>query len=375
MQYGVYIDQAAITKAGLAGATDATDWLLIEYLRCWWKTGKGRSTRVDGKAYYWLNYRRTLDENPLLGFSKPTLSRRITKLTELEVLDVVITPDGTLYARPGTKLEEVDRLRGDRTSTVEKSEKERGKPFQNCNGHFNSETAPVSDLKQHNQNTNQSEDKRAAPKRDTSSLQAASHKQPRRATDQDPIGEVHRFAVEGIRNRVPDFVDLAPDVSRKAIRDRALAFGRDRLPKAPPNEQLAVGAQRVRELLAFLFASKRERLSLIRTLDESAWTVRAVVSANSMQTLGQHAGRKLVASSRSRAEIEADFAARQAERASRELPRMSPEVRAEIRKRASTLGRARASPPPNRDVRKLADTGTGSSLMFETVENSRNEES
>lgn len=375
MQYGVYIDQAAITKAGLAGATDATDWLLIEYLRCWWKTGKGRSTRVDGKAYYWLNYRRTLDENPLLGFSKPTLSRRITKLTELEVLDVVVAPDKTLYARPGAKLEEVDRLRDERDAGVEKSESECGKPFQKCNTYCNSETAPVSDLKQHNQSTNQSEEERAAPRRATSSIQAPSHKQPRRDCIRDPIGEVHRVAVGGIRARVPDFVDHSPDVSRKAIRDRALAFGRDRVPKAPPNEQLAVGAQRVRELLAFLFASKRERLPLIRTLDESAWTVRAVVSANSMQTLAQHAGRKRPSSSKSMAEIAADFEARKAERAAREPNRIPPQILAEIRKRASTRGRARASPTTNRGARRLADTGTGPSVVFETVDRNRNGES
>lgn len=363
MQYGVYIDQAAITKAGLAGATDATDWLFIEYLRCWWKTGKGRSTRVDGKAYYWLNYRRTLDENPLLGFrTKSALSRRVTKLTELEVLDVVITPDGTLYARPGVKLEEVDRLRGERDSTVEKSASGCGKALRVRNTRCADATGPVAQTQQHNQSTNQSEDKRAAARRGTSSIQAPSHKQPRRANTRDPIGEVHRFAVEGIRDRVPDFVDHRPDVSRRSVRDRALAFGRDRVPNAPPNEQLAVGAQRVRELLAFLFAAKRERLPLIRTLDESAWTVRAVVSANSMQTLAQHAGRKRTPTDAPWARVQADWEAEQRKYVGRGVP-CPPHLRPKLaRARASPRGAAR------RGTVKLAETGTGPSAVFQTIE-------
>lgn len=148
MQYGVYIDQAAITKAGLAGATDATDWLLVEYLRCWWKTGRGRSTRVDGKAYYWLNYRHTIEQNPLLSFrTKSALSRRLARLQELGVLDLVVDDSGDVFARPGEKLLEVDRHRGvpsgdregeARPDTVDSTEPEdrtgRGKPVDNARG-------------------------------------------------------------------------------------------------------------------------------------------------------------------------------------------------------------------------------------------------
>jgi hypothetical protein len=85
MKYSFFIDQQAISNAGLIGKTDTSDWIIMEYIRAWEGTKLG--VRQGGKI--WINYQHLINEVPILGItSTSTISKRIKKLKTLGLLSV-----------------------------------------------------------------------------------------------------------------------------------------------------------------------------------------------------------------------------------------------------------------------------------------------
>ena len=95
MKYTALLNLAGIHDAGLSDKTDVVDWVIIEYIADWY-TAPG-VTRRDDKV--WINYRHLIAELPLLGLkTKSAVSRRITNLSELGLLNIDHDDDGRVYA-------------------------------------------------------------------------------------------------------------------------------------------------------------------------------------------------------------------------------------------------------------------------------------
>ena len=98
MKYTALLNLAGIHDAGLSDKTDVVDWVIIEYIADWY-TAPGVTRRGDK---VWINYRHLIAELPLLGLkTKSSVSRRITNLSELGLLNIVHDQDGRLYASIG----------------------------------------------------------------------------------------------------------------------------------------------------------------------------------------------------------------------------------------------------------------------------------
>ena len=98
MKYTATINLAGIHDAGLSDKTDVVDWVIIEYIADWYTTPK--ATKRDDKV--WINYRHLIEELPLLGLkTKSSVSKRITKLASIGLLNIDRDHDGRMYASIG----------------------------------------------------------------------------------------------------------------------------------------------------------------------------------------------------------------------------------------------------------------------------------
>ena len=361
MQFGVYIDQAAVARAGLAGSTDVTDWFLIEYLRGWWKHGRGRTVEEGGKTYWWANLQHTLDELPLLPFrTTSALSRRISQLRDLGILETTIRRR-MLFLRPGPKLTEVDGHRGaalaDRRTDPA--------PVENSGTGAKPEQAPDADCRESLRERNNScasatgtvasaqpirvpgnpKEERAAPRRPREVLHSPSQKRSEARPGAPPISPVedaYRFAVQGIRSRVPDFVDLEPrDKTLGVIRTVLTKLGTARMPGAPLGDRLDTGRHEVRRILGFAFGADAEQVEPVRWLEQNGgWTVSRAFTGRFLTQVAQCAAGRAKRPTRDvYAERTAEYR-REAAAAGPAVP-PDPETKERIRR---IIGRKRMAP-------------------------------
>lgn len=94
MKYSISINQRAIVEADLHHKTDLVDWAILDYVLSW--QGSQSAKRLDNKV--WLNYQHLINKMPMLHLkSKQSVSNRIKKLRELNLLDTYQAPDKRLY--------------------------------------------------------------------------------------------------------------------------------------------------------------------------------------------------------------------------------------------------------------------------------------
>lgn len=102
MDYVIVVNQVGVVRSGLADKTDLVDWAIINYVARWiLKRERACKILIRDEEFIWIDYGTLLKELPLLGIkSKSVLSRRITKLCELGLLDAELKGRSRIYLRP-----------------------------------------------------------------------------------------------------------------------------------------------------------------------------------------------------------------------------------------------------------------------------------
>jgi hypothetical protein len=96
MKFTILINQNAIVHGGFIGKTDLIDWAILDYISSWC-LNKNAVRKLD---YVWINYSHLLSEMPAIGInSKQVLSRRVSKIRLLGLIETIQDPDGRLYAK------------------------------------------------------------------------------------------------------------------------------------------------------------------------------------------------------------------------------------------------------------------------------------
>lgn len=79
--------------------TDFSDWAILHYVKSWMAYPLARRVELGGKLYVWISYTHAMKAIPLLKISrKESFSRRIHKLVDLGLLEVLRDRDGRLFA-------------------------------------------------------------------------------------------------------------------------------------------------------------------------------------------------------------------------------------------------------------------------------------
>lgn len=108
MKYQIVINQGGIVAAGLDDKTDLNDWAILNHIYAWQANTK--ATRLGDKV--WISYANIISELPLLGLkSKAAISKRISDLKELGLLETELAPDGRLFAKTTELYESIQEYR------------------------------------------------------------------------------------------------------------------------------------------------------------------------------------------------------------------------------------------------------------------------
>lgn len=98
MKYTININQFALFNAGLYGKVDYSDIAILEYLKDFVYYKDHKAIRIKDNEYIWLNYNHLIDSLPFAYFkTKAAVSKRITKLQNLELISTYRAKDNTLY--------------------------------------------------------------------------------------------------------------------------------------------------------------------------------------------------------------------------------------------------------------------------------------
>lgn len=100
MKYTILINQKQIYDAGLVDKTDLVDWAIIDSIAKFYDSPK--SKRLDG--HVWINLKNMLSEMPMIKLSsKQALSRRMSKLRDVDLITCIYDDVGRMYVRPTPK--------------------------------------------------------------------------------------------------------------------------------------------------------------------------------------------------------------------------------------------------------------------------------
>lgn len=93
MKYTIMgFSQAKAVELGL----DVQDLTILRWFIDYKETSKMVQMIIEGKPYYWINYKGIIEDLPIINIKKDTLYRRLKKLVEKEVLiHISITKGGT----------------------------------------------------------------------------------------------------------------------------------------------------------------------------------------------------------------------------------------------------------------------------------------
>jgi Fe2+ or Zn2+ uptake regulation protein len=84
MQFNININQQAFSE--IAPECDLVDAAIFDFINQFIASGKTKRIEDNGD-WYWISYKRIIDENPILHIeSKPTIYRRINKLVDAKIL-------------------------------------------------------------------------------------------------------------------------------------------------------------------------------------------------------------------------------------------------------------------------------------------------
>lgn len=101
MKYTVFgFSQAKLIEFGL----DVSDALLLRYFVDFQESGNMHEEKVNGKTYYWVNYKNIILDIPIIALKKDSIYRRFIKMTKLGILEhATIKCKGTYsYYKLGT---------------------------------------------------------------------------------------------------------------------------------------------------------------------------------------------------------------------------------------------------------------------------------
>lgn len=85
-----------MVDSGLINDTDLVDWALIDFISKFYASPKAKLY----KGHVWINYKNLISEMPLCKLStKQSVSRRISKLRDLNLITTIQCEEKKLYAR------------------------------------------------------------------------------------------------------------------------------------------------------------------------------------------------------------------------------------------------------------------------------------
>src|SRR3989304_9186475 len=103
LQYSITIPQLGIVANGLLDKTSPVDWIILDYIRRWELNKKAQAITKDGKRQVRINFKHLLECLPILQYfdihSKPPITRRLKKLSQLELIKTFKAKDNTLFVR------------------------------------------------------------------------------------------------------------------------------------------------------------------------------------------------------------------------------------------------------------------------------------
>ena len=113
MKYTILINQAAVVEAGLHKTTDLVDWAILEYIQTWQTNPEAE--RLDD--FVWINYKHFIAEMPLVGLNtKGSVSRRLTKLEELSLIEKVLDEDGRAFCKTTVLFHQITQFKVKKSS-------------------------------------------------------------------------------------------------------------------------------------------------------------------------------------------------------------------------------------------------------------------
>lgn len=109
MKYQIVINQAGVVAAELHQHTDVLDWAILSHIYAWQANTK--AVRNE-KGMVWISLQNITSELPLIHLkSKAAISKRITDLKDLGLLETELAADGRLFAQTTELYESVNEYR------------------------------------------------------------------------------------------------------------------------------------------------------------------------------------------------------------------------------------------------------------------------
>ncbi|KAJ50154.1 putative phage protein (TIGR02220 family) [Clostridium tetanomorphum] len=95
MRYNIYgFNQKKLIEYGL----DQIDAMLLRYFIDFKGTGKMVTKKINGKNYYWVQYKKIIQEYPILRLKKDSVYRRFKNMTEKSILTHKSVVDKGVYS-------------------------------------------------------------------------------------------------------------------------------------------------------------------------------------------------------------------------------------------------------------------------------------
>lgn len=95
MKYNICgFNQEKLIEYGL----DEVDAMLLRYFVDFKVTGKMICKNIDGKNYYWVQYKKVIEEYPILGLKNDSIYRRFKNMTEKSILQHKSVRDKGVYS-------------------------------------------------------------------------------------------------------------------------------------------------------------------------------------------------------------------------------------------------------------------------------------
>lgn len=95
MRYNIYgFSQKKLIDYGL----DSIDAMLLRYFVDFKVTGKMVTKIIDGKNYYWVQYKKVIEEYPILGLKDDSIYRRFKNMTKKSILQHKTVRDRGVYS-------------------------------------------------------------------------------------------------------------------------------------------------------------------------------------------------------------------------------------------------------------------------------------
>lgn len=99
MKYKIYgFLQDGFVKFGLK----SSDMLILRWFVDFMDSGKMISKEIDGKLYYWIDYKKIMEDFPILDMKKDAIYMRLRKMCECKILErKILKKGGYSYYRLG----------------------------------------------------------------------------------------------------------------------------------------------------------------------------------------------------------------------------------------------------------------------------------